>query len=346
MIKCYIIMLYLMLDCPDYQRVFGHQGLTSALASYWNHRSNSNNNNNNNNNNKPTQRQQLPLDDHVLALATLLQLNRSLQEERRQYGGQVSAQQQQQNNHHGDQDLAMLYRKHVHCLSSAETNTPYPLLQWAIRLTVTVHTGMWHVALRQLRNNPLSNNNTQFDILSRCCLAESLLFMQYQALQAYNVSFAKCEAVPVHDLVRLLQFTANDNYDDDCKVDGKHWQRETAWDENDESEGERDSEPVLARIKNDTSGSVAMDERNQTACLTFGQSLGLPLHESKTALVFKASALQEPPLVYKARNDDFVFGGCSTEKDANNVLVPSASTLRTLLLITGKWIDMTDIPYS
>ena len=276
--RCHLLILHLMVDCHDYQHVLGHKGLETALASYWSSDHHGN------------ESEKDEWDDEMLALSTLVQLGAILERRCNSSPSLVD------HDSFCFQGLYTLYRKHIPATS---TPSRYPLFQWALQLAVDVQLGLWHIVLSRLRQN-----DTQFGILARCCLAKSIPYLQCMALTTYNVSFAKGEAVPMEDLVRLLQFT----------LDG--------------STLDNDGDPI-----NGTSHSRNTVEE---ACLAFGAQLGLPVHENRRALIFKSAPIGELPTTASARNDAFVFAKAFTANvDANVECVqrPLKEELRALLLL-------------
>jgi hypothetical protein len=266
---CHILICYVLVDCPDYQHAFGHSALETAFSSYWS--------------SGCDDQADSARDDEILALSSLIQLNSSLLK------AKVTASEDSPTLH----ELYSLYRKHISATTTSQYT--YPLFQWSLRLVVNAHLGLWHVILRQLREG-----QSDFDKLARCCLAPSMPYMQYKALEAYNTSFGKGEAVSGQDLVWLLQFTSDSSIFTEAEVDP------------------RDTDPCTI-----------------AACLEFGAALGLPVHENQTSLVFKSAPLKDFPSSTRARNDSFVFGQPSSATDANGLQLPPMDDLQSLLVRTS-----------
>ena len=274
--RCHLLILYLMIDCKEYQHALGHKALETALSSYWSFE---------NGNGCETDE----WDDEMLALTTLVQLDSFLQSRR-------PTTSTSDHDSFSFQEMYTLYRRHIPITRLPST---YPLFQWALKLTADVQLGLWHIVLRRLRKN-----DTGFGILARCCLAKSVPYLQFMALATYNVSFAKAEAVPVEDLVRLLQFS-------------------------------RDSSSL---DNGDSRGTDANDSRASAddACLAFGTLLGLPVHENRCALVLKSVPIGDLPTSVRARNDRFVFRTALSEMDDNaeGIRQDLKEELRALLFLT------------
>ncbi|GKY94954.1 hypothetical protein MPSEU_000460000 [Mayamaea pseudoterrestris] len=282
MARCQVLILYLMADTLEYQHKYGRDALETALSSYWNSQDDAESTN-------------CMWDDEMLAFSTLVALNGFLQHQQHQPGNFLG-----DDHPSGLQSIYTIHRKHA----TLTQHSKYPLFQWALQLTANVHLGHWHAALRQLRQL-----DSCFGSLARCLMASSLSYMQYMALNVYNVSFAKAEGVSGQDLVRLLQFT-RDNKSMDAMNGGSS---EALW--------------------HDTKcASLAKNDDTESASLAFGVRIGLPLSEDEGSLVFKSAPMSHLPADTLVRNDLFVFGQVSTEKDLNGLIVPSLTHLADILL--------------
>ncbi|GAX27982.1 hypothetical protein FisN_32Lh001 [Fistulifera solaris] len=122
------------------------------------------------------------------------------------------------------------------------------LLNWSLRLAGEWAQGNWFIVLKLLREG---SNHATFSALVRCCVARQLSHLRWNALQMYNVTWGRAEAVPLEDVARLLM-------------------------------------------------------RKDSA--TFCQACGLSLTDTKDAILFEVSQLEQPAIVFPIRDDDFVFG--------------------------------------
>lgn len=127
--------------------------------------------------------EQAETDEEIMCLETIYELSKSLQMQ-------------------GDSSASIFYslRKHV-------TISDLSLLQWTLKLCSAATLGHWHCLLRLLYDTAVPRRVT---ILARCLLAPCLPSIRWQALQAYNVSFTKQEAIPGVDMVRLLFFESDE----------------------------------------------------------------------------------------------------------------------------------------
>lgn len=168
MMKIHILVLYLLLDTPKYERRHGVNALHTALSSYWNETEND-----------------ADTDDEVLAWAALVQLNEDLS----------GLDTDPDSTHTLGAGIMAVYRKHM----DRDKKRTLPHFQWSLRLVVSCNLGEWATVLRLLHDCEGS-----FGILASCCMASSLSCIRAKALQAYNVSFMKAEKVAAIEVAKLL----------------------------------------------------------------------------------------------------------------------------------------------
>lgn len=103
--------------------------------------------------------------------------------------------------------LQVCCEEHVSFLEHCRKYPPKQgkLLNWSLRIAGEWAQGNWYIVLRTLQQGSC---NVEFSILARCCLAAHLNYVRRKALEMYNVTWGKAEAVAVDDLKRLL-FTEN-----------------------------------------------------------------------------------------------------------------------------------------
>lgn len=207
-------------------------------------------------------------DDEILAYALLCQLNLYLT------GLEDSL-----------SSVLATYRRH------APTRKEFPLFQWALRLTVTASLGLWHSVLKQLQTGLFPPS---FHVLARCWLATSVPAIRANALETYNSSFGKNEAVSGQSVARLLFISSSRTV-------------KSTWDDDEH------------------------EESAEQAAIRFGASLDLPRNDSGTCLLFKVSPLKEISTPSLTRDDAFVFGSVKGTADNEGVVVPSADYLLTIL---------------
>lgn len=75
------------------------------------------------------------------------------------------------------------------------------LFKWSLRLVEEWAQGHWFIVLKLLRQGSCQG---EFNVFARCCLASQLSYVRWKALEAYNVTWGKAEAVRVDDVSRLL----------------------------------------------------------------------------------------------------------------------------------------------
>jgi hypothetical protein len=113
-VRIQIVILFLTMEEPNYERTFGTTALWTALVGYWDCADRAH-------------------DDELLALVILCELNESLLTD-------MNATCASSND-----TFTCLYRKH-YCMRAALE----PLSQWTLQLTIQMQLGHWHVALRFL----------------------------------------------------------------------------------------------------------------------------------------------------------------------------------------------------
>ena len=212
-----------------------------------------------------------------------------------------------------------IYRRH------ASSQREWPLLQWTLQLMVSLKLGHWQTALRQM-DRGFDGAPAGFDVLVRCCLAWHLSWVRWKALQAYNYTWAKGEAVAASELARLLYMRRLASGGGD----------RTTWDEASQDDGIEAAEASRKDAPEPWSNPSCI-----TATLKFGQSAGLPVAEADKLvangkLLFKvAPLLPFPPLL--VRDDDaFVFWCRESEvkkmrTDRSGMKLPSSDFLRRCL---------------
>jgi len=364
--RCQILILYLTADCKDgsesrsgsgggsgswrYERKFGTSALNTALSSYWYFHPRGATTNNHHNQHD---------DDEMLSLASLVQLNRHLQQALSSAAGYRST--AADNSSSLASTVLGLYRRHIVHNPSEEVESspsqrqrqPQPpklhllVFQWTLELVVAATLGHWHVVIGKLltrsdsdvgvrkgddqqRSAPVPDPD--FLVLARCCLAPSLPFIRWKALESYNFSFGKGEAVSGLDIARLLGYYNNYR----CRNSNN---ASISTEDENEDKGESPPPQPSAAIK---------------SALRFGhEAAGLPLNEAKDCLLFKVAPLREllfssPSSSSKTtvsalsslRDDDFVFGGPDAavdddvEFDSDGIAIPSPDRIRKLLLLS------------
>jgi hypothetical protein len=174
LVKLHIVIMYLMLDEPKYERQHGLSALQTALASYWNDDIGLN---------KDMDSQSM--DDEILAFTALVQLNEDLRDLETDRICSFGA------------SIMSTYRKQIKHDESSQISLP--LFQWSLRLVVSCNLGEWFTVLHQLYKC-----DTSFGILASCCLAPSLGRIRAKCLQAYNIAFMKGERITESEIARLL----------------------------------------------------------------------------------------------------------------------------------------------
>lgn len=293
-VRCHILVLYLMADCSlqAYEPKFGVIALQTALSAYWIGSGRTGGSADR----EDCDRDEDTGDDEILSYSALFQLNQSL----------VT---QQKAVEKGDNSVSatgvaltimMLYREHV------PKPRPLPRFAWTLKLVVSVELGHWWVVLHELLE-PKTKLNEPFLTLARCCLVSSLGYIRWKALQAYNVSFGKGEAVSGQNLGQLLSFAPSK----------RAYATSTLDDEDDMGDG------------------AVVDHAGAEAALRFGQSAGLPISEKEDSLLFKIQPIQylsssEQNETTIIREDGYVLGehvvGMQQQREGE-LLIPSPARM-------------------
>jgi SAC3/GANP family len=192
LIRCHILIQYLLSDCSKYEHSFGFAALQTALSGYWNDPASSSSTD--------------EMEDEVLSYHILVQFNQQL----------ISS----QSNDDGCLSLfwfqfTELYRK-VTPPTFDPTTLPRlrrPRLHWTLQFVFQCSLGYWQSALSMLLHTPsLSFQHTdtprckQFQVLAKCCMATSVPYLRYKVLQALNVACMKNESLSMTEVARLLCF--------------------------------------------------------------------------------------------------------------------------------------------
>jgi hypothetical protein len=289
MARTHLLLNYLLADEPlFYELKFGHDAVQTCLVNYWN---------------DPAESPQH--DDEILSYILLLSWHP----------------------HNGNSDetttsmnmssFYQIYNRHFATKTQRDRShdnkkdSDWPLLQWTLRLVVTLELGHWQTALAQLDRSSIAGDDDHhqeacsnvgiltaaaefnFCVLARSILAPHLPWIRFQTLDAYNRTWQKGQLVAADEIARLL-----------C-------------------------------LRGSTSGS----DTGEMMALTFGKSIGL-LEEEGKLLRFKAGpSLQPAPDQQKCRdrsreNDAFVcrYAPENVRRDKTGLLIPPQDWMRQLLL--------------
>jgi SAC3/GANP family len=196
LIRCHILIQYLLSDCEKYEHSFGFAALQTALSGYWNDPSSSAATN--------------CMDDEVLSYNTLIQFNQQLHIIRSSDDESLSSFWCQ---------FTELYRNVV-VPTFDQANFPFlerPLLHWTLQFVFQCTLGYWQSALSMLLHTfsrPSSRYRAdarpceRFLVFARCCMASSIPYLRYRVLQTLNVSCMKNESLSMAEVARILCFNS------------------------------------------------------------------------------------------------------------------------------------------
>jgi len=189
-VKCHILILYLLGSSATYESKFGQQALSAALTNYWEETSS----------NHSTQNQER--DDNILCFMALHQLSQY-------YNSKM-------NSNESFSFILDYYRRNVPI--QRQHLIHFPKFQWALHLVHLSLMGRPQSILRQLAEldvvTKTGRRSTELAVLFRCCMAPVIDELRFQALDQYNTIYMKGEKVHVQELARLLYFgSSQDAYD-------------------------------------------------------------------------------------------------------------------------------------
>lgn len=297
-----ILILYLLADCPTYERKFGATALQSALASYWHGTAASDD------------VELLETDGEILSLTVLVQLNYQLRSDF-ESGGTTSATSSNDSVPLLWFALTELYRKFVRVAEPQHLNCP--LFQWTLHFVSECCLGHWQTALSMILKQNSTNDTTKNDnspekpdnkfqrflTLARCCLAPSVHYIRWKVLQAFNVSLLKNEAVSGSEMARILCFQC------------AHTLTKSTWDNNNDH---------MAH----PSAMAAAD-----MALEMGRGFGLPVVDRN--IRFKVAPIQPISTCRRCdiRDDRAVFGeSISTQLSSDGIAIPPADWMERIIL--------------
>ena len=216
--RCQILILYLLVDCRSgstssvassisnqkdvpnnknnkhhqnqhcYERKFGLSALQTALSNYWydNHTGSN-----------------AIMDDEILSLSILVQLNEQLQslQEIASTGMDADDPSNMPRMPALCFGLSELYRKHhpqaggtramadaATAASTTVSSRPLLFWHWTLQLVSLIAMGHWQTALHRLLLVDPNDDSSFFRTLAQCCLAPSLDYLRWKALQTWNAA--------------------------------------------------------------------------------------------------------------------------------------------------------------
>lgn len=194
-VKCHILILYLLANVATYESTFGQQALSAALTNYWEEQHQLGEDLQENH------QQDQERDDDILCIMALSQLSQYYTS-----GGQ---------HNDNDESLSFLldyYRRNVQV--RRQNLGDFPNFQWALQLVHLAVMGRPQSILRQLaelggdsRSNNIVKCSVETAVLLRCCAAPVIDILRFQALDQYNKAYMKGEKVHTKELARLLYFS-------------------------------------------------------------------------------------------------------------------------------------------
>jgi hypothetical protein len=202
MVRIHILILYILSDCQQYQHAFGRKALHAALSNYWNdHASTHPSSPTGEKEDTTTTTTRDDDDEIIMALSILILLNDQF----------VRCQQ----HHHSSAEIIMdqlifgitdLYRKHAQL--ERRTRSLPTFLRWTMHLISNILLGHWRMALSMIMGGEIDHldgdNSGIFLTMARLCMAPSIRYIQWKALQLYNVALMPRERVSGLELARLL----------------------------------------------------------------------------------------------------------------------------------------------
>ena len=322
--RCQIIILYLMSDCTAavYEKSFGYKALTTALTNFWNHLPakppSSPSSGDADQQQPPNQSAQV---DEILAYTVLVRLCQAIVESGNDHPGRDGSPWRV-----GDDGVltavSNLYRRHVIVSNHDKLSKrqQFPFFQWSLRLLSTIVLGHCHVALRMLLQDDMFPDSDDedsckittirrhFHTFARCCMAPAIPHLRYQALQAYNASFAKEEKVPAKHIARLLAFSNSSTRRNSLK---------TAFnDDDDHNRNHRNDAEEAALDFGELIGlrtAIINEKEGNTACLVFKAG---PLHAKQLSAV----QIRDDAAILKVSRD-------SCRVDAEGMVIPPMDCL-------------------
>jgi hypothetical protein len=178
-VRCHILILYLLWHVPTYEKRFGSEALSAAWTNYWQERTNA-----------TTLHQER--DDQILCFMALHQLCAFYVSEK------------------VNDSLSFIldyYRRHVEI--HRQQLSLFPKFTWALKLVDLGLMGRPQTIMRRLAELRYSTEDS-FAILCHFCMAPAIDFLRLEALDQYNKSFMKGEKVASEEISRLLFFNNAD----------------------------------------------------------------------------------------------------------------------------------------
>lgn len=174
MVRCHMLILYILGTFPTYETRFGEKALMTALTNYWEDKT-----------------RDKAFDEEILCFMALQQLTQYF----------LSGAE-------GTETLSVIldyYRRNVEKQHRRLSN--FPKFEWAMKLVDLAMRGCPRSILRQL----VDQGDTSFAILCRCCISPVVDLLRTQTLDQCNKSYMKGEKVRSEEIAHLLYFDGADD---------------------------------------------------------------------------------------------------------------------------------------